>query len=249
MNTLATAVIDGRAEEQHRDPPGARTAACRSPHRPGRSTCGCRGDAGTGRRPRPRNTASSSSWRCAPTPTATERHNRSDVTAVLNALRGGLTADQLIEKVPGLPPHRLLAAYRDLDQRRSVAADAWRSARRRRHAVGPARARQRCVPRSCRCSSSACWRRPTSAPRPYRTTITRLASYVDATHRNVTEIETALGLWPERAVELGARLYNPYGDAITNRVDHLARRVGTLTPNRVAALLGEAPTGGCPPGH
>jgi hypothetical protein len=58
-----------------------------------------------------------------------------------------------------------------------------------------------------------------------------------------------MGIWPERAVDLGARLYNPYGDAITNRVDHLARRVGTLTPNRVAALLGETPSGGCPPGQ
>lgn len=177
-----------------------------------------------------------------------ETCTRSDITAVLNALRGGLTADELVDKVPGLPPSRLLAAYRDLESRRSAAAAAW-------HALvadgTPAGLR--------RLGGDAAVLVPVLVDRlaatithgeaTYRTTLERLAAYVEETNRNVGEIETALALWPDRAVELGARLYNPFGDAITNRVDHLARRVGLLTPNRVAALLGEAPTGGCPPGR
>jgi hypothetical protein len=182
------------------------------------------------------------------TPDETAPSKRSDITAVLNALRGGLTAHQLVEKVPGLPPHRLLAAYRDLEQRRAASTDAWCSL----VAEGS--------PQGLRDHGGAAavlvpvlverlWATAGIGPEPYRSTVVRLASYVEATHRNVAEIESAMSLWPERAVELGGRLYNPYGDAVTNRVDHLARRVGTLTPNRVAALLGEAPTGGCPPGQ
>lgn len=181
-------------------------------------------------------------------PDATDRHTRSDVTAVLNALRGGLTADQLLEKVPGLPPHRLLAAYRDLEQRRAAAADAWyaivndrTSETLRAHAAAAGALVPVLIERLHATAALG--------PDAYRTTVARLASYVEATHRNIAEIETALGLWPERAVEFGERLYNPYGDALTNRVDHLAQRVGTLIPTRVATLLGEAPTGGCPPGQ
>jgi uncharacterized protein (DUF433 family) len=181
-------------------------------------------------------------------PDATDRHTRSDVTAVLNALRGGLTVDQLVDKVPGLPPHRLLAAYRDLEQRRVTAFDAWYAIVNdrtddalARNAASAGALVPVLIERLCATAELG--------PEAYRTTVARLASYVEATHRNVSEIETALALWPERAVELGARLYNPYGDALTNRVDHLAQRVGVLTPTRVAALLGEAPTGGCPPGQ
>jgi hypothetical protein len=205
MNTLTTVIIDGRAEEQHRAP-----ARRESRHLPVTAPAG------------PVNMWLP--WRCRNWPSTpaeehrfivemalradrdvTERHNRSDVTAVLNALRGGLTADQLIEKVPGLPPHRLLAAYRDLEQRRSVAADAWRAVvaegtPQGLHDHGSAAAAL--VP----VLIERLWATAEIGPEAYRTTIMRLASYVEATHRNVTEIETALGLWPERAVELGARL-------------------------------------------
>lgn len=247
MNTLATVVLDDPTDDHRRS--HARRGQRRLPSAP----------TGTVNMWLP--------WRCRNWPstpseehrfvvdlthradaTATDPHTRSDVTAVLNALRGGLTADQLIEKVPGLPPHRLLAAYRDLEARRAAAAAAWDALvsdgtedALALHAAGASALVPVMIERLFATAALG--------PDAYRTTIRRLASYVEATHRNVAEIETALALWPERAVELGARLYNPYGDALTNRVDHLAQRVGTLTPTRVAALLGEAPTGGCPPGQ
>lgn len=247
MNTLATVVLDDRTEDTHRPQP--RRSHRRLPAAP----------IGVTNLWLP--------WRCrnypvTPTeehrfvvelarlaePAATSAHTRSDLTAVLNGLRGGLTADELIERVPGLPPHRLLAAYRDLEVRRAAAAAAWDAIA----ADGsPSALREHAVTASALVPVliDRLWATLAIGDDAYRTTVSKLAAYVEATERNVAEIEIALGVWPERGIELGVRLYNPYGDAVTNRVDHLARRVGTLTPNRVAALLGEAPTGGCPPGQ
>lgn len=247
MDTLATAVLDGPTDDHPRS--HARRRQRRSPAAP----------IGTVNIWLP--------WRCRnwPSTPAEERHfvadlahradplasdadTRSDVTAVLNALRGGLTADQLIERVPGLPPHRLLAAYRNLEGRRAAASAAWFALAAdgtpdalADHAGAASLLVPVLVERLCASVELGLG--------AYRSTITRLATHVEATHRTIEEIETALALWPEQAVELGARLYDPYGDALTNRVDHLAQRVGTLTPTRVAALLGEAPTGSCPPGQ
>lgn len=247
MNTIATAVLEDRTEDTHRSHP--RRAHRRLPAAPTGVTnlwlpWRCR------------------NWPVTPAeehrfvvelarladPAATSSHTRSDITAVLNGLRGGLTADELVDKVPGLPPHRLLAAYRDLEQRRAASVAAWEAIvtertpeSLREHSVAAALMVPVLIDRL--------WATLAIGDDAYRTTVDKLAAYVEATDRNVAEIETALEVWPERAVELGTKLYNPYGDAVSNRVDHVARRVGVLTPNRVAALLGEAPTGGCPPGH
>ena len=42
-----------------------------------------------------------------------------------------------------------------------------------------------------------------------------------------------------RSVELGRILYDPSGPALANQPAHLPARIGTLTPSRVATLLGE----------
>lgn len=247
MNTLATVVLDDRTEDSYRSHP--RRTHRRLPAAP----------APVANLWLP--------WRCRNYPAtpaeehrfvaelvgladleATSAHTRSDITAVLNGLRGGLTAHELVEHVPGLPPHRLVAAYRDLEHRRADAAAAWDAivaagtpAALREHSVAAALLVPVLIDRL--------WATLAIGEDAFSTTVAKLGAYVEATARNVTEIETAIAVWPERAVELGTRLYHPYGDAITNRVDHLARRVGTLTPNRVAALLGESPAGGCPPGQ
>jgi hypothetical protein len=173
---------------------------------------------------------------------------RSDITAVLNALRGGLTAAQLIDKAPGLPTTRLLAAYRRLEQNRAAAAGAW-------DALVEAGGPDALAVHGDRAGVLV----PVLVERlgaaaelgevPYRATVARLASLVATTHRSIDEVEAALAAAPERAVELGAQLYNPYSDSLANRVDHVARRVGMLTPTRVAALLGETANGACPPGQ
>lgn len=52
-------------------------------------------------------------------------HRRMDTTTVLNALRGGLTLDRLLDIVPGLQPDRLLGAYAALEARRAASERAW----------------------------------------------------------------------------------------------------------------------------
>ena len=54
-----------------------------------------------------------------------DESTRSDITAVLNALRGGLTIDQLFANAPGLRPERLYGAYERLEALRREASAAW----------------------------------------------------------------------------------------------------------------------------
>lgn len=250
MNTIATAVVDDRLEEPRR--PQSRREQRRLPAAPTNGTplwlpWRCRNYPATPAEEH-RFVVDLATRADAGPADASRAHKRSDVTAVLNALRGGLSAGELLAHLPGLPPAALLAAYRDLEHRRAAADRAWQALVDDGTEVGL---------RDHGATASALlpvlidrlWATLTIGPDAYAATVDKLASYVEATDRNVAEVETAIAIWPERAVELGARLYNPYGDAITNRVDHLARRVGTLTPNRVAALLGETPSGGCPPGQ
>ena len=50
---------------------------------------------------------------------------RGDMTALLNALRCGLDAADLLGRAPGLRPDRLIVAHAALDARRREAVAAW----------------------------------------------------------------------------------------------------------------------------
>lgn len=54
------------------------------------------------------------------------QHSRDDVTAVLNALRGAIDVDHLLEYAPGLDAKTLYSAYKSLDGLRRQAESAWR---------------------------------------------------------------------------------------------------------------------------
>ena len=54
-------------------------------------------------------------------------HSRRDVTALVTSLRGGMSADEMLEMAPGLRPASLVAAYGDLEARRLTSAQAWRA--------------------------------------------------------------------------------------------------------------------------
>jgi hypothetical protein len=176
--------------------------------------------------------------RLATDPDGAPEHSRSETTAVLNALRGGLTAGELVDHLPGLSPSRLYAAYRDLEHRRSRSAAAWTAIVETetpdalwQHRVGASELVPVLVDRLVEAVGAG--------PDVFQSTLARLRQRVAATHGDLLDVEAKLDAGSAHAVELGTRLYNPLGDAVSNRVDHLPLRVGTLTSNQVAALLGE----------
>lgn len=167
---------------------------------------------------------------------------RSDVTAVLNALRCGLTVDELLDRAPGLCPGRLFAAYCELDRRRGEANLAWTSItiagrvevfREQREDAG------KLLPTLVTRLDEVAVESPTE----FDLVLLQLAAAVASTGAAARRIERVIEAAPtdsERAVELGRVLYNHTGAGLTGRPDFLPHRVGALVPTRVAALLGES---------
>ncbi len=168
-------------------------------------------------------------------------HRRSDVTAVLNALRGGLTLGQLLAQAPGLRPDRLLAAHTHLDALRRDAVAAWETivADPSPRAVlehGDEAARLVPVP-VARLRHVAL-----VAPDTVATEVERSACAVDRARARVGRIELALdggGLGVDQEAELAAKLFDQHGDCALAHDDYLPERVGALVPTHVSALLGE----------
>jgi hypothetical protein len=169
-----------------------------------------------------------------------DEFERRDVTVLITALRGGLTADALLEQAPGARAHRLLAAHRELDGRRLLAEHAWRTI-----AVDP-------TPETF-ATFALC------AAELLPAVISHLAAYqhdavrlahaigdaaeqVNRTTRRVLMLERRLAESvrdPERARELGTLLYDVYGQGAWSLPTYLPPRVGTLVPLRLGALLGD----------
>lgn len=166
---------------------------------------------------------------------------RSDVTAVMNALRCGLTVGELFEFAPGLRPERLHAAYCDLERRRYEAGLAWTTITVAGridvflHHRGEA---AKLVPALISRLDEVA----RSTPEEFDLVLLQLAAAVASAHAAARRIERVIAASPpdsERAIELGRVLYNPTSEGVTGRPDFLAHRVGALVPTRVAALLEE----------
>jgi len=170
-----------------------------------------------------------------------DQPGRSDATAMLNALRCGLSADDLFERAPGLNPVRVLRSYLDLDTRRQKAIYAWDwivgdPSDSSLHEWGPDAATLM-SPLVGQLLDTA-----RHKPTRYAATVANLAVRVEEIGRCIVELERAIDAEPrgsQQGVELGRILYDPTGSALTNQPTHLPTRVGTLTPSRVATLLGE----------
>lgn len=176
--------------------------------------------------------------RCDERPTP---HTRSDTTAVLNALRSGLTVEELLDRAPGLRPSRLYGAYLALDACRVAAVEAWEAI-----VADPTidaldhhgDLASRVVPVLVNRLRAVITIAPALLPR-----ITgQLADDVDRTTSAVDRTESELDRCDDAdaAAEIGRTLYDPTGDCLFARNDHLPARVGALVPRRVAALLDEA---------
>lgn len=168
-------------------------------------------------------------------------HRRSDVTAVLNALRGGLTVADLLDRAPGLRPERLISAHAALDAQRRSSVDAWNAIVASPDAAtlaahGPQAALLLPVPverlrRVARLS-------PASLP----DATANAATLVERAASIVRRIERALDdpdLGSEQARQLARQLFDQGAECAMAREDHLPERVGALTSTRVATLLRE----------
>jgi hypothetical protein len=174
-----------------------------------------------------------------------DRFERRDVTALVTALRGGLTADELFEQARGLRPGRLLAAHRSLEHRRSDAATAW-SAIVSDPSVPSFEAHRdvaaTLLPVVVGHLASVALRHPRALPRA----VAESASQVDRAVHSVSQLEQRLDrcLPPcERGAEIGSMLFDHRGEGAFGLGVFLPWRVGQLVPLRVAALLGETRPG------
>jgi hypothetical protein len=173
----------------------------------------------------------------------TDRYRRADLTAVINALRGGLTVCQLLSAAPGLKPDHLRAAYVAVDDRRRASETAWNQF-----------VQEPSIDALGRFGESAALLLPVIihrlesaarlAPDSFAEVAHGFALSIVETGRDINSIEAGITKCannPFQAVELGLLIYDPFGDALIARSDHLAERVGTLTSTCVSALLGERP--------
>jgi hypothetical protein len=171
---------------------------------------------------------------------AASTHARSDATALLNALRGGLSVRRLFAQAPGLRPERVHRAYEVLEERRAGSAAAWAAIVDEPtvgtlHALGGQAARL--VPVLVHRLLDTADIDPDLLPE----IATRLASGVEDVRRLVhrTELEMNRHADIEMAMAISRALYDPTSDCVFGRVEHLPERVGSLMPTRVAALLDE----------
>lgn len=171
---------------------------------------------------------------------AVDEFERRDVTVLITALRGGLTARELLDQAPGARASRLLAAHRELDGRRLLAEHAWRTI-----AVDPT------VDTFITFAPCAAELLPAviSHLSAYQHDPIRLAhaiadaaEQVNRTTRRVLVLERRLSESVadiNRARELGTLLYDVYGQGAWSLPTFLPPRVGALVPLRLGALLGD----------
>ena len=174
-------------------------------------------------------------------PLAPIEARRGDMTALLNALRCGLDAPDLLGRAPGLRPDRLLAAHASLDARRRQAVTAWQLI-----ASNPT---SEVLATS---GDTAAALVPVVIGRlrdlgdvdgaELESLVASCAADIDRVGRLAASVEHDMsdpGVPPRRRAALAALLFGGAGAGLWHHECYLAQRVGSLVPVRVAALLGE----------
>lgn len=170
-----------------------------------------------------------------------DEHRRADVTAVLNALRAGITPERLLELAPGLRPRQLRGGYMALEQRRAESVAAWFAITDDptvetfvRHAAMA----ERLLPvpvEYLRVKSKI-------DQRAFHAAVARADNGVRTAGSVVVRIEAELDRCERTtdwAVALGRKLYDPFEECALGHDYFLPNRVGALVPGRVAQLLAE----------
>lgn len=167
-------------------------------------------------------------------------HQRLELTVLMTALRSGVSLAELLGQAPGIDPRRLLAAYRAVEERRSLAEHAWDAI-----AADPR-------PETFdlfRISATPLLPVLLSSLAEMRVDAERfvddLSAAIDAvasTTARVLALEACLDedLDVNRQRELGAVLHDIGGNCAWNVPTYLPVRVGTLMPVRLDALIGNS---------
>ncbi|MFZ4718690.1 MAG: hypothetical protein ACOYMR_04660 [Ilumatobacteraceae bacterium] len=168
-------------------------------------------------------------------------YRRSDATAILNALRGGLTVGELLDAAPGLVPAKLLAAYLDLQHRRRTARAAWDEivALRTADAVLElAVAANRIAPGPV----SQLWSIARTRPELVPDAVARIEQRCAAAFHVAAEVEQRI----ERCAEdcghrprLALQLFEPGCPTLWSDPAYLPARVTDIVPDRLRTLLDE----------
>ena len=172
---------------------------------------------------------------------AAEGWTRRNVTAVLNALRCGVDVDDLLTRAPGLRPHQLLEAYRELEERRRASVAAWATIVRERtieavagHGETAALVVPVFVARLAAIAADGDVPRLAHVAGELVHEAAVVAEAAESCERRLSA-ETS----QSRREELGRRLYDLHVPGLWSNSAFVPPRVGTLVPVRVAALLGE----------
>lgn len=168
--------------------------------------------------------------------------DRDITTVLLGALRCGSMPTEVLGLAPGLRCSQLVRKYDELEVLRGRAEEAWRAiidsptvATISEHAAAAARLLP--VP-----VYDLVNRGTIVNPEGLELAVSRTAAHVEELGRQVRAVESDLerGLMSgEALIERGRVLYDPYVPGLWANPYFLPDRVGTLTPVRLADLLGE----------
>jgi hypothetical protein len=167
-------------------------------------------------------------------------YRRLELTVMMTALRSGLTVEQLLDQAPGIDPRRLFAAFRSVEERRSLAEHAWDAI-----AGDPSPEtfdlfRISAAPLlPVLISNLAIARRDEER---FECAVEAAVVAVAETGERVLALENRLADDRDvtRRLELSAVLYDVGGQCAWNLATYLPVRVGTLMPVRLDALIGDA---------
>ena len=168
-------------------------------------------------------------------------YRRSDATALLNGLRGGLTARAVFDAAPGLVPARLLAAYVDLQRRRKMARAAWdeiMSVRTAEAVLEFAKAAGRVVPGPV----SQLWSLANARPELVPDAINRIEQRCSTAFHLAAEVERRIESCSEHCghrQQLARQLFEPGWPTLWSDPAYLPTRVADIVPERMRTLLDE----------
>jgi hypothetical protein len=169
-------------------------------------------------------------------------HQRLDITAVVTALRGGVRVADMLGRAPGLRADLLIAAYEELDDRRSRSELAWRTivdtADSESLAIhGPVAAKLLPVVIG---HLTALRLRRAGDDLAFAEAVRSIDDEISRTVATVEKLEAKLDagtMSDARQHQIGELLFDRYGEGAWSLNTFLSPRVGSLISVRVEALL------------